>query len=68
MGEDETWKKSVTQLLSVSKKVSKTKGTFSFTQNPKLEAPTNFKNKVIACLFDLPNKKGNLKAITKKYI
>jgi hypothetical protein len=31
MGEDETWKKSVTQLLSVCKKVSKTKGTFSFT-------------------------------------
>jgi hypothetical protein len=36
MGEEETWKKSVTQLLSVCKKITKSKGVFSFTSIPQL--------------------------------
>lgn len=36
MGDEDTWKKSVSQLLSVSKKVVKSKGVFSFTSVPPL--------------------------------
>lgn len=36
MGDEDTWKKSVSQLLSVSKKVVKSKGIFSFISTPVL--------------------------------
>lgn len=66
---DETFKKVIYPLLGASRNILKTKGIYSLISLPsESDNLNNFKNRVIACLLELPNRRGDLKSITRKYL
>ena len=70
MGIDDSWKNSVSSILSSSKLFIKEKTPFRL-QNPSIyfnyTFSNNFKDKVIQCLLNLPNYQGDLNTIAIKY-
>jgi|JI8StandDraft_1071087.scaffolds.fasta_scaffold923092_1 hypothetical protein len=56
-------------MLGTSCNVLKIKGVYSLKSVPaETDNLNNFKNRVVACLLDLPNRRGDLKLITRKYL
>ena len=74
MGNDESWKKSVTQLLSSHKDFIKKKGTYRLNfipvenKNHFIALAKTFKDRVFNCLLQCENYEADLKRIAEVYL
>ena len=71
MEEEQSWKKSVSIILSSSKNIERIKANFTL-KNPehfeKYSFSTSMKDKIIQCFLGFPNYCGDLKAIVRAFM
>ena len=69
MGYDQTWTKSVAQILSSKNEFVKIKGVFRLTGKHEFDLNKKaFKDKVVNCLLKCPDHKADLKKLVEVYV